>query len=203
MAFQNVVFPVPLLIHGVQRTYTHAYVQIQNGNQVRRIQKQRYGFHEWKLNEKAFNPAGLQEMLNFLADRKYGVYSFLFKDPVDQKGYVNMQLPYASGNLFSLVKPGADGTATKHPIFHIDPSAVVTKNGVAVPYTKVITNNVPYISVTGAGAGDVIRISGDYYHSVYINQASSVTTVAALDHNNNLAYALLEPLSVREVFEWA
>ncbi len=202
MAFQNVVFPVPLLIHGVKRTYTQSFLQIQNGNQVRRIQKQRFGFHEWELNEKAFNPNGLQEMLNFFTARKYGVYSFLFADPVDQSGYVNMALPYSSGNLFSLVKPGADGLATTHPIFHLDPSVTVTKNGLAASFTKTIIDNVPYISVSDAGAGDDVRISGKYYHAAYLNQASSMTTVAALDYNNKLSYGLMSALSIREVFEY-
>lgn len=201
MAYQNEVFPAPALVHNIQREYVQATTIVQNGIQEYRIQKQRFGRHRWTLNEKSYNPAGLQELLDFLDAREYSLYSFYFADPLDKTGYNNTQLPWSSGSLFSLTKPGANGALTAHPIFHLDPSVTVTKNGTPTAYTKTIVNSVPYISVAGAGSGDVIRITGKYGHAVRLDQASSVTTVAALNTDNTLARAVVGQIVLTEVFE--
>ena len=199
MAFEDVLFPNPALVHGVRKEISKITNIITNGNAEFRINKMKHYRTMLSWPSRALSEADKEAMSDFIVNRNFSLNSFKVKDPY-YNTWNNTRLSYlGTGNLFLLTSKGIDDV---HPIFHPDASCVVTVDGTPTAWTKQIIGGIPYINVAGTNGSSVVRITGTFYLSMRLNQATFSAESLALDSNNNISYANQGNIDLIEVFEY-
>lgn len=198
MAFENVLFPNPGLIHGLRRERMQATNIVSNGNTEYRIQKMAHYRVRLTWPARAMTSANKETIADFFANRNMSLTSFKVKDPF-LAAWANTKLTWSNGTLFKLT---TKGIADSHPVFHPDPACTVTKDGTPTSWTLTIVNQIPYINIAGAVSGSDIRITGNFYLAMRVDQASLSTVAEALDTSNVIQAVTLNDISLIEVFEY-
>ena len=195
MAFVNVLFPNPKLIHGLQRSSNQPTTIVTNGAAEFRLNKLSNYRITWKWPSRLIKAEDRKAIAIFFSDTAQGgLYSFKFLDP-DLNAWTGQSLVYTgSGNNFYLKSP-----IDNHPIFHLDAGVQVRSGATPVSYTIKVLNGVPVVNVPGHTSG--LTITGTFYFAARFNQPDISWAMAALNSSNQSVGDELSDLSLIEVFE--
>lgn len=86
MAFQNILFPAPKLIHGITREAGQTTKIISNGNTEYRLSKSTVR-RRWTIPGKSMSLADRNTIGSFILQVKFGLDSFRFLDPISNTEY--------------------------------------------------------------------------------------------------------------------
>ena len=198
MAFVNTLFPNPALLHGVNKTWGRPVTIVGNSAIESRLQKLQHFRSRWNWPARAMTAEKRDLVFNCITDTmQFAKNSVKFKDPLGSK-WTLAPLQWSSSNLFKLTTRGTD----THPVFHLGSDVSVLLNGVSAAYTKVITDGVPYIAVTGASSGSSVTISGTFYYAVRLDQAAIDYSMDVLNSDNSDFGGMVGDVSLIEVFEY-
>lgn len=87
MAFQNVLFPNPKLIHGLQKSVVQNVNVVTNGNTEYRILKNSQPRQRWVWSSRAMSQTDINTLVTFLKSVNMMLDSFRFYDPFDKTEY--------------------------------------------------------------------------------------------------------------------
>lgn len=87
MAFEDILFPNPKLIHGLKRRFDWPCQIVSNGSSEYRITKQDSPRKIWIWQARSLSSIELREIYDFLIARKMATNSFRFLCPFDKIEY--------------------------------------------------------------------------------------------------------------------
>lgn len=87
MAFQNILFPNPKLIHGLQKSVIQNVNVVTNGNTEYRILKNSQKRRKWVWPSRAMSQTDIDALITFLSGVNMMLDSFRFYDPFDKVEY--------------------------------------------------------------------------------------------------------------------
>lgn len=86
MAFQNILFPTPKLIHGITRESGMTTKIISNGNKEYRLSKTMIR-RRWTIPGKSMSTADRKTIADFFLSVNFALDSFRFYDPITKTEY--------------------------------------------------------------------------------------------------------------------
>lgn len=195
MAFSNVTFPDLKLIHGISKSRGDNTIVFGNGFNEYRIRRSPIDPYTWSFPARDLYVDDARELIEFYNNVDGGLYSFKFKDP-DDYSWDLFQLTYYKDDKWKVK------SNTGSPISYGSISNVYLNGSPQGTHPIILTDDEPYIQVSGSTSGNTVQITGDF---VYVARFASALqySMNALDVNNDTLAVGIGSFELKEVAEHA
>lgn len=205
MSFDAETFPSYPMIHGLQREVVYPVRKRSNGSVEWRGTHVRFERYRWTIPTQTMTVAQRDAIHDFLVQRSHGINSFRFIDPMWRE-LDDVLLTHNTGSDWNLYLPleGDDDTAnTLHPMFNlVQGELTVTVNGSPGTISGLdVTDGIPVIDVPGTSGGETVRLSGNLYFTVHLEDNINSALLALKCSTNDPFIYTMSAITLLEVHQ--